>query len=54
MGLAGRRESHGVGLANVEERLATLYQDRAGMTMEAREGGGCRVTVTIPRGQVTE
>jgi two-component system LytT family sensor kinase len=55
MGLAGRRESHGVGLANVEERLATLYQDRAGIAMEAREGGGCRVTLLIPRGPaVTE
>lgn len=55
MGLGGRRESHGVGLANVEERLATLYQDRASVTLEAREGGGCRVTVLIPRGQaVTE
>lgn len=55
MGLGGRRESHGVGLANVEERLATLYQDRASVTLEAREGGGCRVTVVIPRGQaVTE
>jgi two-component system LytT family sensor kinase len=55
MGLAGRRESHGVGLANVAERLATLYQDRASVALEAREGGGCRVTVLIPRGQaVTE
>jgi len=55
MGLGGRRESHGVGLANVEERLTTLYQGRASVTLEAREGGGCRVTVLIPRGQaVTE
>jgi two-component system LytT family sensor kinase len=55
VGLSGRRESHGVGLANVAERLATLYQDRAGVVMEAREGGGSRVTVRIPRGQaVTE
>jgi two-component system LytT family sensor kinase len=51
MGLSGRRESQGVGLANVAERLATLYQDRASIAMEAREGGGCRVTVRIPRGQ---
>jgi two-component system, LytTR family, sensor kinase len=52
VGLAGRRESQGVGLRNVAERLATLYQDRASVAMEAREGGGCRVTVVIPRGQV--
>ena len=55
IGLNGRKNSQGVGLANVAERLATLYQDRAGVAMEAREGGGCRVTVRIPRGQaVTE
>jgi len=53
MGLSGRRESQGVGLSNVAERLATLYQDRASVAMEAREGGGCRVTVLIPRGQAS-
>ena len=55
MGLGARQESQGVGLANVAERLATLYQDRASVALEAREGGGCRVRVRIPRGQaVTE
>lgn len=55
VGLGARRESPGVGLTNVAERLATLYQDRASVVMEAREGGGCRVTMLIPRGQaVTE
>jgi two-component system LytT family sensor kinase len=55
MGLSGRRESQGVGLTNVAERLATLYQDRGSVALQAREGGGCRVTVRIPRGQaVTE
>jgi two-component system LytT family sensor kinase len=55
IGFGARRESPGVGLTNVAERLATLYQDRASLEMEAREGGGCRVTVLIPRGQaVTE
>jgi two-component system LytT family sensor kinase len=49
MGLSGRRESRGLGLANVAERLGTLYQDRASLTLEAREGGGCRVTLLIPR-----
>lgn len=42
-------DSQGLGLANVAERLATLYGDRAGVTLEAREGGGSRVTVNIPR-----
>jgi two-component system LytT family sensor kinase len=55
MGPGSRRESQGVGLSNVAERLATLYQDRASVAMEAREGGGCRVTLLLPRGQaVTE
>ena len=55
MGLSGRRAAQGVGLTNVAERLATLYQDRASVDMEARDGGGCRVTVLIPRGPgVTE
>jgi two-component system LytT family sensor kinase len=52
MGLAARRDAPGVGLANVRERLATLYQDRARIEMEAREGGGCRVTMWIPRSQM--
>jgi two-component system, LytTR family, sensor kinase len=51
MGLTSRRDAQGVGLTNVAERLATLYQDRAGLTLEAREGGGCRVTLLIPRSQ---
>jgi len=55
MGLTTRPESQGVGLANVADRLATLYQDRASVALQAREGGGCRVTVRLPRGQaVTE
>jgi two-component system LytT family sensor kinase len=39
----------GLGLSNIAERLATLYQDRAAVTLEAREGGGVRATVRIPR-----
>ena len=40
--------SPGLGLANVAERLATLYQDRASVQLEPREGGGSRVTLLIP------
>jgi two-component system LytT family sensor kinase len=43
------RESAGVGLANVAERLRTLYRERAGVRLEAREGGGSRATVIVPR-----
>ncbi|HEV2445530.1 MAG TPA: histidine kinase, partial [Candidatus Sulfopaludibacter sp.] len=46
---AARGNSPGLGLANVAERLATLYQDRASVTLEPREGGGSRCTVRIPR-----
>jgi two-component system LytT family sensor kinase len=41
---------NGLGLTNVAERLATLYQDRASVALEPREGGGTRATVRIPRG----
>ncbi len=51
IGSGGRdaAESEGTGLRNVAERLETLYRDRASVRMEAREGGGTRVTVRIPR-----
>ena len=42
--------SSGVGLANVAQRLSTLYRDAAGVLFEPREEGGSRVTVRIPRG----
>ncbi len=48
VGLGSMR--NGLGLTNVAERLATLYQDRASVTLEPREGGGARVTLRIPKG----
>ena len=47
----GQPATQGLGLANIAERLRTLYQDRAAVRLEPREGGGSRVTVLIPRGQ---
>jgi two-component system, LytTR family, sensor kinase len=47
----GERQSKGLGLANVAERLQTLYQDRAGVTLSARPGGGSIASVVIPRGK---
>jgi two-component system LytT family sensor kinase len=47
-------EFQGLGLANVAERLKTLYHDRASVCLEAREGGGTRVTVLIPRGEAVD
>jgi two-component system LytT family sensor kinase len=43
---AATDECHG--LTNVAARLRTLYRDRASLRLEAREGGGARVTVRIP------
>jgi two-component system LytT family sensor kinase len=57
MGPDGRSpvyESEGLGLANVAERLSTLYQDRGGVKLEPRLGGGSRVTVRIPRGEAVK
>ena len=37
------------GLGNLRERLATLYGDRATMTLDSRSSGGAIVSVSIPR-----
>ncbi len=39
---------HGVGLANVSERLRTLYGDGQGLTLTNRPEGGARVTIDLP------
>ncbi len=39
----------GVGLTNVSERLATLYQGRASLSLAPRPFGGTRATIRIPR-----
>jgi len=41
--------AEGVGLANIAQRLTTLYQERAQIRLEARETGGTRVIVLVPR-----
>lgn len=38
----------GVGLANIRERLQLLYGSKAGLTIAENDGGGTRVTVTVP------
>jgi hypothetical protein len=40
----------GVGLANVKERLATLYGDKGRLILEDNHPSGLRVTMEIPRG----
>ncbi len=49
LGNANGVQPHGVGLTNITQRLTTLYQDRAWLTLEPREPAGTRVTVTLPR-----
>jgi two-component system LytT family sensor kinase len=39
----------GVGLTNIAQRLTTLYQDRAQVTMERRDPVGTSVTLLMPR-----
>uniref|UniRef100_Q01R05 Histidine kinase internal region n=1 Tax=Solibacter usitatus (strain Ellin6076) TaxID=234267 RepID=Q01R05_SOLUE len=39
----------GVGLTNIAERLATLYQDRASLTLAPRPAGGTCAVIRIPR-----
>jgi len=41
--------SSGLGMKNVSQRLATHYQDSAGIRLESRIGGGSRVTLWLPR-----
>ena len=41
-------QAHGIGLSNSRARLATLYGDRAELTLAARTGGGARARVIIP------
>jgi two-component system LytT family sensor kinase len=45
------RPSKGLGLANIAERLQTLYQDRASVSLRRREAGGSVATVVIPLGK---
>ncbi|MBI4909502.1 MAG: histidine kinase [Acidobacteria bacterium] len=41
-------EPQSLGLANVAERLRALYQERATIVLEPRQGGGACATVRIP------
>lgn len=48
-GLVSPRPGHsGIGLTNTRARLARLYGDRARLNLEQAEGGGVRVTITLP------
>jgi two-component system LytT family sensor kinase len=42
------RESSGIGMRNVRERMAVLYGDAAHVEMESRPGRGTKVTLLLP------
>jgi sensor histidine kinase YesM len=42
----------GIGLRNVADRLHVFYDGAAHFSIAAREGGGARATVTIPKERV--
>jgi signal transduction histidine kinase len=44
----GTEERTGVGLANTRERLATLYGDRAQLTLTPAPGGGTTAVIRLP------
>jgi two-component system LytT family sensor kinase len=40
---------HGVGLANVDERLRQVYGDEFGLVVETAEDAGTKVTIRLPK-----
>ncbi|HEV2664478.1 MAG TPA: ATP-binding protein, partial [Blastocatellia bacterium] len=46
----GKQNGNGVGLRNINERLATIYSGRAKILFEHGAGGGSRVTMMLPCG----
>ncbi|MEU6773232.1 histidine kinase [Streptomyces sp. NPDC046759] len=46
--LAGRGERSGIGLANVDQRLRTLYGPEYGLLVETAPGAGTRITLRVP------
>jgi LytS/YehU family sensor histidine kinase len=48
IGNGAARAGHGVGLANVRERLTALYGERGRYTLEDAPPRGARSTIEIP------
>ncbi|MGW3209029.1 sensor histidine kinase [Streptomyces sp. NPDC001135] len=46
--LSGRGERSGIGLANVDQRLRTLYGPEYGLLVETAPGAGTRITFRVP------
>ena len=48
VGFNANAAGSGLGLANIRERLAQLYGDRAALVLRARPEGGVAATLTLP------
>ena len=48
VGFGGNSSGSGIGLANIHERLASIYGARASLTLHSRAGGGVIATITLP------
>lgn len=47
-GEANYRESHGISMENINNRLKLTYGLEYGLKMQPREGGGCRLIIQMP------
>ncbi|MFZ6757659.1 sensor histidine kinase [Undibacterium sp. Ji50W] len=48
VGFAGSSSGSGIGLANIHERLASTYGERASLVLKARAEGGVAATILLP------
>lgn len=48
VGFGGTTSGSGIGLANIRERLESMYGERASLTLKARPEGGVVATIIIP------
>ncbi len=46
---AGNRDSSGIGLRNVDERMRTVFGPSFGLVIETNVGAGTRITVRVPK-----
>ncbi|MBR7800636.1 sensor histidine kinase [Undibacterium fentianense] len=48
VGFGGTTSGSGIGLANIRERLESMYGDRASLTLKARPEGGVSASIIVP------
>lgn len=54
VGFGGHNSGSGIGLANIHQRLAAMYGERASLLLKARPEGGVAAIITIPLEKQTE